>query len=145
MRKPVTVWCSNDYLGMGQDPTVIDAMCDAIRRFGTGSGGTRNISGTSILHARLERTLADFHGKEAALVFTSGYVANQTTLTALASAAADTVVFSDEKNQASMIDGIRASGAEKRIFRHNDVAELERMLAATAAKRPKLIAVESVY
>lgn len=143
--RPITVWCSNDYLGMGQHPAVIAAMHEAVDTVGAGSGGTRNISGTTHYHVELEAELADLHGKEAALLFTSAYVANDATLSTLAQLLPGAVILSDEKNHASIIAGVRHGRGPKRIWRHNDVADLEAKLKEFDRDTPKIIAFESVY
>ena len=144
-RKPITVWCGNDYLGMGQHPVVIDAMHEAIDATGAGSGGTRNISGTTVYHKKLEAELADLHGKEAALLFTSAYIANDATLSTLPKLFPGAIIYSDELNHASMIEGVRRNGGAKRVFRHNDVAHLRELLMADDPAAPKIIAFESIY
>src|ERR1700722_19817359 len=143
--KPVSVWCSNDYLGMGQHSLVLRAMHEALDHCGAGAGGTRNIAGTNHYHVLLEAELADLHGKQAALLFNSGYVSNWTTLRTSASRMPGCVILSDELNHASMIEGMKHSRCETRVFRHNDVADLKRKLSDLDAHAPKLIAFESVY
>ncbi|MGH1369027.1 MAG: 5-aminolevulinate synthase [Maritimibacter sp.] len=143
--QPVTIWCGNDYLGMGQHPVVLDAMHQALEATGAGSGGTRNISGTTVYHKELEAELADLHRKEAALLFTSAYIANDATLSTLPKLFPGLIIYSDALNHASMIEGVRRNGGAKRVFRHNDVAHLRELLAADDSDAPKLIAFESVY
>ena len=143
--KPVTVWCGNDYLGMGQSSIVLEAMQDALKSTGAGSGGTRNISGTTIYHKELENELAGLHHKEACLLFTSAYVANDAALSTLTKLFPGLIIYSDELNHASIIEGIRRNGSERRIFRHNDVEHLRKLLETDDPKAPKLIAFESIY
>ena len=141
----ITVWCGNDYLGMGQHPVVLKAMHEALEATGAGSGGTRNISGTTVYHKRLEAELADLHGKESALLFTSAYIANDATLSTLPKLLPGLIIYSDALNHASMIEGVRRNGGAKRIFRHNDLDHLRDLLAADDPDAPKLIAFESIY
>jgi 5-aminolevulinate synthase len=143
--REITVWCSNDYLGMGHHPAVVEAMQAAVSGMGTGAGGTRNISGNSHPLVALEQELADLHGKEAALVFTSGFVSNEASISTIAKLLPDCLILSDELNHASMIEGVRKAGTRKQVFRHNDVAHLEELLKAADPERPKLIVFESVY
>lgn len=143
--KEITVWCGNDYLGMGQHPAVLAAMHEALEATGAGSGGTRNISGTTVYHKRLEAEIADLHQKEAALVFTSAYIANDATLSTLPKLFPGLIIYSDALNHASMIEGVRRNGGAKRVFRHNDVAHLRELIAADDPAAPKLIAFESIY
>ncbi|HYD18286.1 MAG TPA: 5-aminolevulinate synthase [Patescibacteria group bacterium] len=145
LARDITIWCSNDYLAMGHHPKVIAAMCDAAQNAGAGAGGTRNISGNTHYHIMLEEELADLHGKQAGLLFTSGYISNEAAISTIAKLLPDCVIFSDAQNHASMIAGIRGSGCEKYIFRHNDVAHLEQLLQSVERCRPKIIAFESVY
>lgn len=144
-KKEITVWCGNDYLGMGQNPVVQEAMHEAINASGAGSGGTRNISGTTVYHKRLEAELANLHGKENALLFTSAYIANDATLSTLPKLFPGLIIYSDELNHASMIEGVRRNGGSKRIFRHNDLAHLRELLESDDPDAPKLIAFESIY
>ncbi|NQY61856.1 5-aminolevulinate synthase [Cognatishimia sp.] len=144
-KQEITVWCGNDYLGMGQHPVVLEAMHEALDATGAGSGGTRNISGTTVYHKRLEAELADLHQKEDALLFTSAYIANDATLSTLPKLFPGLIIYSDNLNHASMIEGIRRNGGAKRVFRHNDPEHLRELMAADDPKAPKLVAFESVY
>src|SRR6266702_1868181 len=144
-KRDVVIWCSNDYLGMGQHPKVVGAMVETATRVGTGAGGTRNIAGTHHPLVQLEAELADLHGKDAALLFTSGYVSNQTGISTLAKLIPNCLILSDALNHNSMIEGVRQAGCERQIFRHNDMADLEALLIAAGPDRPKLIACESLY
>src|SRR5689334_5824504 len=144
-KRDVVIWCSNDYLGMGKHTKVVGAMVETATRVGTGAGGTRNIAGTHHPLVQLEAELADLHGKEAALVFTSGYVSNQTGIATIAKLIPDCLILSDALNHNSMIEGTRQSGCEKRIWRHNDVDHLEQLLRAAGTERPKLIVFETLY
>ena len=144
-KQEITVWCGNDYLGMGQHPVVLEAMHEALDATGAGSGGTRNISGTTVYHKRLEAELADLHQKEDALLFTSAYIANDATLSTLPKLFPGLIIYSDNLNHASMIEGIRRNGGDKRVFRHNDPDHLRELMAADDPKAPKLVAFESVY
>ena len=143
--KEVTIWCSNDYLGMSQNTAVVQAMVDTARRLGTGSGGTRNIAGTNHPLVELERELADLHAKQAALVFTSGYVANQSSISTIAKLIPNCLILSDELNHNSMIEGVNQSNCAKQIFRHNDLGHLEQLLTSAGERRPKIVLFESLY